>query len=128
VSHLSWQGGKQQAGVRWAIVPAGSTDSIGTVGFVITSKEERIAEIGFVVGRAHWGKGFCTAAVKLAISYGFKELGLAEVCAEVLKRNVASRRILDKLGFRIERSIANNPQPGSASEDCCTYALRIHEK
>ena len=84
--------------------------------------------VGFVVGRAHWGKGFCSAAVELAIGYGFKELGLVEVCAEVLTRSVASRRILDKLGFRIERSAASNPQQSSGSEDCCTYALRTHEK
>ena len=114
----------QQAGIRWAIVPKGSTGSVGTVGFSITSTEARIAEIGFVVGRAYWGRGFCTAAVKLAIGYGFHVLGLAEVRAEVLPRNLASRRVLDKMGFRIERDVAGHSLLGSDSEDCYLYVLQ----
>ena len=44
---------RQQAGIRWAIVPKGSTDSVGTIGLAITSKEQRRAELGIVVGRAY---------------------------------------------------------------------------
>lgn len=114
---------KQQIGIRWAIVPTGSTGSVGTIGFTITSKEERACEIGFVIGRAHWGRGFCTSAAELIIDYGFRELGLALVRAEVLQRNAASRRVLEKLGFRIERDVPGDPQACGEPEDCYIYVL-----
>lgn len=114
----------QQTGMRWAIVPSGSAVSVGTIGFAITSQEERTAEIGFVIGRRHWGKGLGTAAAALIIEYGFRELGLAVIRAEVLKRNDASRRVLEKLGFRIERDVPGDPQIGGESEDCSIYVLQ----
>ena len=70
---------RQQTGVRWAIVPEGSTASVGSIGLAITSKAERIAELGFVVGRAYWGKGIGTSATRLVVRYAFHELGLAQI-------------------------------------------------
>jgi len=114
---------REQLSIRWAIVPTGSTASVGTVGFVISSKEERTSDIGFVIGRRHWGRGLCTAAAELVIDYGFRELGLWAVRAEALQRNLASRRVLEKLGFRIERDVPGDPQSGGESEDCYIYVL-----
>lgn len=113
----------QQIGIRWAIVPTGATESVGTVGFTVVSKDERACEIGFVVGRPYWGRGLCTSAAQLAIDYGFREFGLAVIRAEVLQRNGASRRVLEKLGFRIERAVPGDPQSGGESEDCFIYVL-----
>jgi ribosomal-protein-alanine N-acetyltransferase len=90
---------RQQAGIRWAIVPKGSTDSVGTIGLTITSKAERSAELGIVIGRANWGKGIGISAAQLVTGYAFSTLGLAEMHAEVLQRNLASRRLLEKLVF-----------------------------
>ena len=58
---------RQQAAIRWAIVPKGATDSVGTIGLAITSKEQRSAELGIVIGRAYWGKGIGTSAAHLVI-------------------------------------------------------------
>jgi ribosomal-protein-alanine N-acetyltransferase len=114
---------RQQLGIRWAIVPTGAPESVGTIGFTITSQAERTCELGYVVGRAHWGRGLCTAAAALILDYGFSELGVALVRAEVLHRNGASRRVLEKLGFRIERDVPGDPQAGGESEDCYIYVL-----
>src|SRR5689334_24860977 len=43
---------RQQAGIQWAIVPMGSAESVGTIGLTISSKEQRRAELGIVIGRA----------------------------------------------------------------------------
>src|SRR3954452_17770626 len=82
---------RQQAGIRWAIVPKGSTGSVGTIGLTNISKAERRAEVGIVIGRASWGKGIGTAAAHVVTGYAFSTLGLAEIHAEVLTRNLASR-------------------------------------
>jgi [ribosomal protein S5]-alanine N-acetyltransferase len=91
---------QQQSAIRWTIVPKGTTESAGTVGLVITSKEHRTEKFGIVVGRAFWSKGFGTAAAQLVTRYGFDALGLAEIQAEVLQRHFASLRLLEKSGFQ----------------------------
>ena len=114
---------RQQAGIRWAIVPKGSTDSVGTIGLDITSKEKRIAELGIVIGRAHWGKGIGTSAARLVTSYAFRKIGLAEIRAEALQRNLASRRVLEKVGFRLLRTIPGDPHSDTDFEDCFLLVL-----
>ena len=114
---------RQQAAIRWAIVPQGTTESVGTVGLTITSKERRIADFGIVIGRAHWGKGIGTSAARLVKGYAFDTLGLAELQAEVLQRNLASALLLEKVGFHLVRATLGDPQADGDSEDCFLYVL-----
>ena len=119
---------RQQAGIRWAIVPKGWTDSVGTIGLAITSKEERIAELGIVIGRAYWGKGIGTSAAHLVTGYAFGTPGLAEIQAEVLQRNLASRRLLEKVGFHLLRTIPGNPHSDTDFEDCFLFVLSSQDR
>jgi ribosomal-protein-alanine N-acetyltransferase len=114
---------RQQTALRWAIVPNGSTESVGTIGLTITSKEERVAELGIVIGRAYWGKGIGTCAVRLVVDYAFSTLCLAEIQAEVLQRNLASRRVFEKVGFQLLRMIPGDPHSDTDFEDCFLFAL-----
>lgn len=114
---------KQRAAIRWAIVPRGQTDSVGTIGLIISEKERGLAELGFVVGRACWGKGIGTAAAQLVKRYAFESLGLLELSAEVLQRNPASVRLLEKVGFRLLRAVPGAPENGGESDDCFIYVL-----
>lgn len=113
----------QREALRWAIVPNGATASVGTVGLSITSSEARTAMLGIVIGRASWGRGIGTDAARAAIGYAFGTLGLAEVQAEVLVRNAASRRMLEKVGLRILRSLPGDPHGEGEAEDCLLYGL-----
>ena len=114
---------RQQAGIRWAIVPKGSTGSVGTIGLANISKEQRIAELGIVIGRADWGKGIGTSAAHVVTGYAFSTLGLAEIHAEVLQRNLASRRLLEKVGFQLLRTIPGDPHSDTDFEDCFLFVL-----
>lgn len=114
---------RQQAAIRWAIVPEGSAGSVGTIGLTIISQAERSAELGIVIGRAYWGKGIGTSAAHLVIGYAFNTLGLAEIQAEVLQRNLASRRMLEKVGFRMLRAIPGDPNSATDFEDCLLLGL-----
>lgn len=89
--------------MRWAIVPTGITEGIGTVGLTLPEPQAAVAELGIVIGRPYWGRGVGTAAVRLALRYGFEVLNLHEVHAEVLQRNSASIRLLEKSGFNFVR-------------------------
>ena len=115
---------RQRAAIRWAIVPSGSSASVGTVGLTLVSNEERRADLGIVVGRRFWGQSVGTTAARLVVGYAFSSLGLAEIRAEVLQRNAASIRLLTKLGFGPMPRVPDEPQVGGESEACSLYVLR----
>jgi ribosomal-protein-alanine N-acetyltransferase len=115
---------RQQAGIRWAIVPIGSAESAGSIGLAITSKDVRVAEMGIVIGRAWWHQGLGTAAAQLVASYAFATLDLAEIRAELLRSNTASRRLLEKTGFQFEAVIPDFDQSEAGSVDGLLYVLR----
>jgi RimJ/RimL family protein N-acetyltransferase len=60
------------------------------------------AEIGYWLGRRHWGRGVATAAVEAICRYGFETLGLSRIHASVFAPNLASARVLEKAGFALE--------------------------
>ncbi len=84
--------------VVFAAVLRESGELIGSVGLVRESAHER-AEIGYVVGEPHWGKGYATEATARVLRYAFEELKLSRVNASVHATNVGSIRVLEKLGL-----------------------------
>ena len=65
-------------------------------------------EIGFIVHPDHHGRGYATEVGRMLLRLAFEGLGLHRVigCAEV--RNVASARVLEKLGMRREAHLVEN--------------------
>ena len=61
--------------------------------------ERRTAEIGYWLGRAFWGRGIATEAVRAATLYAFDQLGMHRVFAVPFGRNPASTRVLEKAGY-----------------------------
>lgn len=60
------------------------------------------AELGYVIAREYWGKGYATEAIKLAVKSGFADLEIERIEAFVDPDNVASQRVLEKNGFTKE--------------------------
>ena len=60
------------------------------------------AELGYVLGRAHWGQGLMFEALSALLTQAFGRLGLRRIEAEVDPANTASARLLDRLGFTRE--------------------------
>ena len=59
-------------------------------------------EIGYVLGRAHWGRGWMARAVRATCAHAFGTLGLRRVEAEVQPANQPSAGLLRHLGFHHE--------------------------
>jgi ribosomal-protein-alanine N-acetyltransferase len=60
------------------------------------------AELGYVLGRAHWGRGYMREALAGLLECAFTHLSLRRLEAEVDPRNVPSARLLQELGFQKE--------------------------
>lgn len=65
------------------------------------------AEIGFWLGEEYWSKGIMTKAVDVIVSLGFTQHHFNRISAHVFKNNLASMRVLEKCGFKLE-SIQKN--------------------
>lgn len=75
-------------------VPHG--DPIGSVGLSLTGGK---GELGYVIGAGCWGRGYATEAAESLLSFGMDELGLSEITATCRPENVASARVLEKIGM-----------------------------
>jgi RimJ/RimL family protein N-acetyltransferase len=58
-------------------------------------------EIGWAYDRAWWGRGLATEAGRAVVDWAFGELDFARVVSITTEANVASRRVMAKLGFRL---------------------------
>jgi [ribosomal protein S5]-alanine N-acetyltransferase len=65
-------------------------------------KHHRKAEIGYGLGIAHRGLGYATEAARALINTCFTELGLHRVQAIASSGNLASVRVLERLGMKLE--------------------------
>ena len=62
----------------------------------------RTAEIGYWLGRAYWGRGLATDALRAATEWAFDCFDLCRLEAGVFDSNPASRRVLEKAGYSCE--------------------------
>ena len=78
--------------------------AVGTIGITI-EPEHRRAELGYIIGKEHWGNGYATEACGAVIAYSFDTLGLHKLTAAWFTDNPASGRVLEQLGFENEGTV-----------------------
>jgi len=99
-------------------------EAVGSVGLFPKSDIERLlAEIGYWLGEAVWGKGIATAAVRALSTYGFKELGLTRIFAVPLISSTASMRVLENAGYIREGVLRRSAVKEGIVIDQVLYAL-----
>ena len=96
-------------GTRLAVVRRSDEVFIGWCALARWNPEYRSASMGYCFDDMTWGRGYATEAGRALLEWGFSTLTLNRVQAETDTRNVASARVLEKLGFLCE---------GKLREDC----------
>jgi RimJ/RimL family protein N-acetyltransferase len=110
-------------GVTLAVTLADRPDALlGTVSLRHYLRDRR-AELGYWLAAPAWGRGFATEAARAAVDFGFRELGLARVYAQVLAGNRSSIRVLDKLGMVSEGIKRQHVNKGRRLHDVVIYGL-----
>ena len=91
----------------WAAVEKDSEETIGYCGFFhfpnVGGKEE--IEIGYRLAFPYWGRGLATEAVIAVRDYGFKTLGLNRIISIIDPGNLASIRVAEKAGMKLEKEV-----------------------
>jgi len=129
----------REDGLAWlsrmnALAEAGATrqlvltlsDSGRAIGTLLLFKHDegsRRLEVGYVLGRPHWGLGYMREALAAACEHAFSELSCRRLEAEVNPDNIASCRLLERLGFRQEGRLRQRWTAKGRSYDTLFYGL-----
>ena len=86
---------------RWAIIDKKSKEFIGWSGlkYETALRNFNYYDLGYRLKKEFWGKGIATETALAALKYGFEELNLKEICAAAAPENIASNKVIQKVGF-----------------------------
>jgi ribosomal-protein-alanine N-acetyltransferase len=113
--------------VQLVLVERRSGTAIGTCLLFRFDEGSARAELGYVLGRAHWGSGYMHEALVAVIDAAFGALSLRRLEAEVDPRNAASGRLLQRLGFTREGLLRQRWVTRGEAKDVEVYGLLSDE-
>jgi|SRR5215472_7055041 len=87
---------------KWVVLDADSGVAIGDSGLLVLEEYGWI-DLGFRLAQEHWGRGLATEAASAWVNVAFDGLHMRRLGAFVHPKNAASIRVLEKLGFQVER-------------------------
>jgi RimJ/RimL family protein N-acetyltransferase len=105
---------------------------IGNVGIRVTPRNrvssEKLgfyheAEIGYELAPDEWRRGYATEAARAIVRFGFEELGLHRIGAWCVADNVASARVLEKVGMTLEGRLRDKEHYKGRYWDVLMYGM-----
>ena len=97
---------------------------IGSIGIFRQGNIHRqTAELGYYIAEEYWGKGIMTEAVKQICEYVFAKSDIIRIYAEPFANNIASCRVLEKVGFQYEGTLRSNAVKNGKVIDMEMYSL-----
>jgi RimJ/RimL family protein N-acetyltransferase len=100
----------------WAIVLKESGSVIGQCGLGYIPDSDEV-EVYYLLDKPYWSRGIATEATIAALAFGFERAGLERIVAIAMPENVASRRVMEKSGMRLEGAAHHYDM------DCVKFAL-----
>jgi RimJ/RimL family protein N-acetyltransferase len=96
---------------------------IGEVALGVVSTVHRVCEVGYVFDPRWNGRGYATEATTVMVNLAFERLGAHRVIGRIDGRNVASRRVLERIGMRHEARFRENEFVKGEWTDEVIYAV-----
>lgn len=97
---------------------------VGSIGiFRQGNIHSQTAELGYYIAEEYWGKGIMTEAVKQICEYVFGDSDIIRIYAEPFAYNMASCRVLEKVGFQYEGTLRSNAVKNGKVIDMEMYSL-----
>jgi ribosomal-protein-alanine N-acetyltransferase len=86
----------------WAVTNKVTGEFMGHCGLGPVPEAGEI-ELLYSLGQAYWGQGIATEAARASVRFGFEHANLARLIALAVPENIASRRVMEHLGFAYEK-------------------------
>ena len=113
--------------LQFALIEKRSALAVGTCLLFRFEEASARAELGFVLGRPHWGLGYMREALTAIIDSAFDNMSLRRLEAEVNPRNQPSRKLLERLGFVKEGLLRQRWVTRGEAYDVEVFGLLRHE-
>jgi len=127
---MSWF--KEEKQRWWAICSLDNQIFYGAAGLNDLDNQAKKGEIGFWLLPEFWGRGIILEVVPKIVDYGFNQLNLHRIEAFVETENANSKKVMNKLDFRLEKTLWNselkNGKPISLDVFCKTNLAFKEEK
>jgi ribosomal-protein-alanine N-acetyltransferase len=108
--------------VTFAIAVKSNQRLAGAIGLHI-DPTNALAEMGYWIGKPYWNQGYCTQAARAVIRYAFEVLNLNRVQARHMTKNLASGRVMEKVGLQYEGRLRQQIKRWGSFEDAEIYAI-----
>ncbi|MBB6476438.1 GNAT family N-acetyltransferase [Sphaerisporangium rubeum] len=113
---------RQGLALPWVVTWRGAFAGQLTVGAIVWGSA-RSAQVGYWISSALAGRGITPTALAMAVDHCFFTVGLHRLEANIRPENHASRRVVEKLGFREEGIRRRHLHIDGAWRDHICYAL-----
>ena len=121
------EGNETETMLKWGLALRDSNTVIGTTTLFNLNLDNGRAELGYAMGRAHWGKGYMNEALNALVAHAFEVMELRRLEADVDPRNAASIRTLERLGFQREGFLRERWHVNGEIQDALFYGLLRRE-
>ncbi len=118
---------KRKIGYDLGIFVQGTGELVGIISLMKINDNYKNAELGYWLGRDYWRIGIMNRAVNLILGFAFKELSLMRVQAKVMHPNDASRKLLEKSGFKFEGRMRKSCYKNNQWYDHLLYSMLSQE-
>ena len=108
----------------FAIEPKGAGRLAGLIRIGMDADDGRHGSVGFSLDPGFQGRGYATEALVELVRFGFEELGLRRIRAEVDTRNEKSWKVLERAGFLREKRMAGHRCIRGTPADSYLYSIR----
>lgn len=106
---LVHEGFNSKASIAWVIaLKENPEEMIGEIGYYRTDLANHRAEVGYMLQSSFWRRGLISEALSKVLTFGFQEMKLHSISANINPGNNASRQILIKHGFEKEAYFKEN--------------------
>ena len=83
---------------RWVIEDKNNKEYLGWCG--LKKHQDGMVDLGYRIKKDHWGKGIASECAAACLEYGFQILEMKEIVGRSVRANLASIRILEKIGMQ----------------------------
>ena len=100
---------------------------IGWCGLGPLDFDESEIEIYYGLSRGYWSRGMTTEATRALLHYGFQTIGLDKIVAIVKPENIASQKVIEKLGLIYRKRVQGLPDKFKFFEGLLYYSLALED-
>lgn len=96
---------------RWTVLLKETNEVLGWCGLKYIESVNEV-DLGYRLKQRYWNKGYATEACNASLDVGFNEYDLELIVGRTMKDNIASRRVLEKIGMTYWKDFDFEEHPG----------------